>query len=113
MSIELKKFDTRMQAEGPEVRHLDPHNAPYYLPVGDEVEFRGRLQGAPAGPAQGPDRLRQDPLRRAHGAGCRLGPAGRADPAHHRRLPRGPHGQRSGRPLPDGGRRDACGSTGR
>jgi nitric oxide reductase NorQ protein len=39
MSIELKKFDTRMQAEGPEVRHLDPHNAPYYLPIGDEVEI--------------------------------------------------------------------------
>src|SRR6202035_1550616 len=39
MSIELKKFDTRMQAEGPEVRHLDPHNAPYYLPISDEVEI--------------------------------------------------------------------------
>src|SRR6267378_4976157 len=41
MAIELKRFDTRMQGthEGPEVRHLDPHNAPYYLPIGDEVEI--------------------------------------------------------------------------
>src|SRR6202045_3013656 len=39
MSIELKKFDTRIQAEGPEVRPLDPHNAPYYLPIGDEVKI--------------------------------------------------------------------------
>src|SRR5438128_7443214 len=39
MSIELKKFDTRMQAEGPEVRHLDPARIPYYLPIGDEVEI--------------------------------------------------------------------------
>src|ERR1700688_96669 len=37
MSIELKKFDTRMQAKGPEVRHLDPANVPYYLPITDEV----------------------------------------------------------------------------
>src|SRR5262252_2780120 len=39
MGIELKKYDARMQGEGPEVRHLDPHNAPYYLPIGDEVEI--------------------------------------------------------------------------
>jgi nitric oxide reductase NorQ protein len=39
MGIELKKFDTRLQAEGPEVRHLDPAAAPYYLPIGDEVEI--------------------------------------------------------------------------
>ena len=37
MSIELKKFDTRMQAgEAPEVRHLNPAAAPFYLPIGDE-----------------------------------------------------------------------------
>ena len=39
MGIELKTYDTRVRAEGPEVRHLDPHNAPYYLPIGDEVEI--------------------------------------------------------------------------
>src|SRR5260370_8909785 len=39
MGIELKKFDTRLQAEGPEVRHLDPAAAPFYLPIGDEVEI--------------------------------------------------------------------------
>jgi len=38
MGIELKKFDTRLQAEGPEVR-LDPAAAPFYLPIGDEVEI--------------------------------------------------------------------------
>ena len=39
MAIELKKFDTRLQTEGPEVKHLDPHHAPYYLPIADEVEI--------------------------------------------------------------------------
>src|SRR6266481_6428472 len=39
MGIELKKFDTRLQAEGPEVKHLDPSAAPFYLPIGDEVEI--------------------------------------------------------------------------
>src|ERR1035437_9393486 len=39
MVIELKKFDTRLQAEGPEVRHLDPAAAPFYLPIDDEVEI--------------------------------------------------------------------------
>src|SRR5258708_35872404 len=39
MGIELKKFDTRLQAEGPEVKHLDPAAAPFYLPIGDEVEI--------------------------------------------------------------------------
>jgi len=29
MGIELKKFDTRLQAEGPEVKHLDPSAAPF------------------------------------------------------------------------------------
>jgi len=39
MPIELKTFDTRLQGsrEGAEVRHLDPHRAPYYLPIGDEI----------------------------------------------------------------------------
>jgi nitric oxide reductase NorQ protein len=40
MAIELKKYDTRLQGhEGPEVRHLDPAEAPFYLPVSDEVEI--------------------------------------------------------------------------
>ena len=39
MAIELKKFDTRAQADGPEVRRLDPHETPYYLPISDEVEI--------------------------------------------------------------------------
>jgi len=39
MGIEVKKFDTRLRAEGAEVQHLDPHNAPYYLPIADEVEI--------------------------------------------------------------------------
>ena len=39
MAIELKKFDTRSQTDGPEVKHLDPHHAPYYLPISDEVEI--------------------------------------------------------------------------
>jgi nitric oxide reductase NorQ protein len=41
MAIELKTFDSRMQAthEGAEVRHLDPTSTPYYLPIGDEVEI--------------------------------------------------------------------------
>ena len=41
MAIELKTFDSRMQGsrEGAEVRHLDPHKAPYYLPIGDEAEI--------------------------------------------------------------------------
>jgi len=41
MAIELKKFDSQMQAthEGAEVRHLDPSATPYYLPIDDEVEI--------------------------------------------------------------------------
>src|SRR5712692_5534835 len=41
MAIELKRFDSRLQGshEGAEVRHLDPTAAPYYLPIGDEVEI--------------------------------------------------------------------------
>src|SRR5260370_24331520 len=41
MAVELKTFDSRMQGtrEGAEVRHLDPHNAPYYLTIRDEAEI--------------------------------------------------------------------------
>ncbi len=39
MAIELKTFDTRIHTEGPEVRRLSPDNAPYYLPISDEVEI--------------------------------------------------------------------------
>ena len=72
-----------------------------------------RLRVPPAGPAQGPDRLRQDALRRVHGA-----PPARPEAAtahrraersrqpDHRRLPRGPDRQRPRRPLPHQGRRD-------
>jgi nitric oxide reductase NorQ protein len=39
--MKVKKFDTRLQGahEGPEVRHLNPADAPYYLPISDEVEI--------------------------------------------------------------------------
>jgi nitric oxide reductase NorQ protein len=41
---------------------------PYYLPLADEIDvFERRLRRAPAGAAEGAHRLRQDPLRRAHG----------------------------------------------
>ena len=45
---------------------------------------RGRLRGTPAGAAEGTDRVRQDPVRRAHGvaARARAGDGG---------VPRGPH----------------------
>src|ERR1700720_3389556 len=39
MSVELKKYDTRLTGETPEVRRLNPANAPFYLPIGDEVEI--------------------------------------------------------------------------
>ncbi|MGH7864997.1 MAG: AAA family ATPase, partial [Candidatus Binataceae bacterium] len=39
MGIELKKYDTRIQGAQPEVRRLDPHAAPFYLPISDEVEI--------------------------------------------------------------------------
>jgi nitric oxide reductase NorQ protein len=39
MPIELKRFDTRVHGDRPEVRHLSPATAPYYLPVGDEIEI--------------------------------------------------------------------------
>jgi len=57
MAIELKKFDSRIQGshEGAEVRHLDPANAPYYLPITDEIEiftaaYRARLPVLLKGP---------------------------------------------------------------
>jgi nitric oxide reductase NorQ protein len=39
--MKLKKFDSRLQGghEGPEVRHLNPAETPYYLPISDEVEI--------------------------------------------------------------------------
>ena len=51
---------------------------------------QGRLPPGPVRPAQGPDRVRQDPLRRGHGLRPR-------PPAGHRRLPRRPDHRRSGR----------------
>jgi len=39
MAIELKKFDTRAQTDGPEVKHLSASETPYYLPIGDEVQI--------------------------------------------------------------------------
>ena len=73
---------------------------PYYLPQGTRVRaVRARLAQAPAAAAQGPDRLRQDPLRRPHGA-----PAGPA--AAHGLLPRRPDRRRPHRPLAAQGRRD-------
>ncbi len=39
MSIELKTFDTRIHASGHEVRKLNPAEAPFYLPIADEVEI--------------------------------------------------------------------------
>ncbi len=56
MPIHLKSFDTRLGVQdAPEVRHLNPENAPYYLPVGDEVEiftaaYRARLPVLLKGP---------------------------------------------------------------
>jgi nitric oxide reductase NorQ protein len=56
MPIHLKSFDTRLGThETPEIRHLSPENAPYYLPVGDEVEiftaaYRARLPVLLKGP---------------------------------------------------------------
>ncbi len=48
MAIELKTFDTRTRTDGPEVRRLSASEAPYYLPISDEVEifeaaYKGRL----------------------------------------------------------------------
>src|SRR5258708_21234562 len=35
----LKRFEPRRKAEVREVKHLDPASAPFYLPIGDEVEI--------------------------------------------------------------------------
>jgi len=55
--MKLRKFDSRMQGshEGPEVKHLNPADAPYYLPIEDEVEiftaaYRARLPVLLKGP---------------------------------------------------------------
>jgi len=55
MSIELKKFDTRMQGQQPEVSRLNPNAIPYYLPIADEDEiftaaYRARLPVLLKGP---------------------------------------------------------------
>ncbi len=56
MAIKLKNFDTRLGTQDtPEVRHLDPGNAPFYLPVGDEADifsaaYRARLPVLLKGP---------------------------------------------------------------
>lgn len=55
MALDLKKFDTRMQGQAPEVRRLNPAVDPYYLPIGDEVEiftaaYRARLPVLLKGP---------------------------------------------------------------
>ena len=60
---------------------------------------RGGARRAPARDAQRPDGLRQDALRRAHGVAAE-------PPAHHRRLPRRPLGDRPRRTLPARRRRD-------
>ena len=61
---------------------------PFYLPVGDEVAIFEECHRRGTGRhAQGADRLRQDPLRRAHGVAA---PAAARD----RGLPRRPLGQR-------------------
>jgi nitric oxide reductase NorQ protein len=39
MAVELKTFDTRLTGQSPEVRTLNPAQAPYYLPIGDEAEI--------------------------------------------------------------------------
>src|SRR5579875_3381966 len=39
MSLELKKFDSRILGESPEVRRLNPADAPFYLPITDEVDI--------------------------------------------------------------------------
>lgn len=39
MGIEVRKYDSRLKGDGPEVRGLDPAETPYYLPIGDEIEI--------------------------------------------------------------------------
>jgi len=51
--------------------NLDPYRIaaePYYQPLGNEgPDLSGGLCRAPAGHAQGTDRMRQDAVHRAHG----------------------------------------------
>ena len=80
---------------------------PFYAEQGRRVHaVRACLAPAVAAADQGPDRLRQNPLCRAHGGAP--GPA-----AGHRVLPRRPERGRPGGPLPDWQRQHACGPTGR
>ncbi|MGH7906032.1 MAG: CbbQ/NirQ/NorQ/GpvN family protein [Candidatus Binataceae bacterium] len=52
----MKNFDSRLGGQDtPEVRHLNPGNAPYYLPIGDEAEvfsaaYKARLPVLLKGP---------------------------------------------------------------
>jgi nitric oxide reductase NorQ protein len=39
MSVELKRYDTRLTGQAPEVRELNPADTPYYLTIGDEAEI--------------------------------------------------------------------------
>ena len=64
--------------------------------------LQGRLPAGPVAGPEGPDRVRQDALRR--GDGPRPRPA-----ADHRRLPRRSDHRRPGRPVPAAGRRDGVG----
>ena len=88
-------------APDPTGRRAIPAAGGAVLPaVGDEIAvFETCHARAACGDAQGPDRLRQDAVRRAHGVAPRTA-------ARHRRLPRRSLGQRSHRPLPDSRRRD-------
>ena len=57
-----------MAVESQRIEDFRLTKEPYYLPLGNEVElFEAAYRARPAGDAQGPDRLRQDALRRAHG----------------------------------------------
>ena len=54
------------------IEEYHPHVEPYYVPTGDEVElFEAPFAVEDPGAAQGPDRLRQDALRRVHGVEAR------------------------------------------
>ena len=54
------------------IEEYHPHVEPYYVPIGDEVElFEAAFESQDPGAAQGPDRLRQDALRRVHGVEAR------------------------------------------
>ena len=56
-----------MGVESQRVEEFRLTKEPYYLPLGDEVElFEAAYNAKLARHAQGPDRMRQDPLRRTH-----------------------------------------------